>query len=513
MFRMHAFSEKTLPWIAATAALAVAGCLLIGQRALTQMRDAFDTDARIMHRLLSQRAVQHDAILATLGLLQSPTDSDDRERRLSSVYPQVLLAAKRSNEAQWPLAGSATSLATAEAASRAKARPVLAVVDYTKGQFWMVQASSTLSHALLIDMQSMVPWSEWPTAINGAGDRDSAVRVALAIGTNEWVLQPGKLQGSPWKFEFHKHLATESQPFDVVVTRCVRWSEMPWLLMFGWCALSIALMIGLATILRQRRARVRAEELLRLGQVARLNSLGELAAGMAHELNQPLTAVLANTQAAARLLKDDPPDIATAQPAMQRAADQARRAADVLSRLRQSVAQPNRALPLQSTSLEAAVRNALYLLEPQLRALRIQTEIVATHSAKVMADATALEQVIHNVLTNASNALQTVPAANRRIRLTISVNTTRGELAIVDSGPGIPADVLPRVFEPFFTTRASGDTPSDALGLGLSICESLMENMGGRIRAENARAGENELHGAMFTLSLPLAAAPTKDGA
>ena len=74
MFRMHAFSEKTLPWIAATAALAVAGCLLIGQRALTQMRDAFDTDARIMHRLLSQRAVQHDAILATLGLLQSPTE-------------------------------------------------------------------------------------------------------------------------------------------------------------------------------------------------------------------------------------------------------------------------------------------------------------------------------------------------------------------------------------------------------------------------------------------------------
>jgi len=153
------------------------------------------------------------------------------------------------------------------------------------------------------------------------------------------------------------------------------------------------------------------------------------------------------------------------------------------------------------------------LLEPQLRAQRIQTEIVATHSAKVMADATALEQVIHNVLTNASNALQNVPAANRRIRLTISVNTTRGELAIVDSGPGIPADVLPRVFEPFFTTRASGDTPSDALGLGLSICESLMENMGGRINAENARAGESELHGAMFTLSLPLAAAATKDGA
>ena len=76
----------------------------------------------------------------------------------------------------------------------------------------------------------------------------------------------------------------------------------------------------------------RAEELLRLGQVARLNTLGELAAGMAHELNQPLTAVLANTQAASRLLNEDEPDLETARLAMTQAVDQARRASDVLGR-------------------------------------------------------------------------------------------------------------------------------------------------------------------------------------
>jgi C4-dicarboxylate-specific signal transduction histidine kinase len=92
--------------------------------------------------------------------------------------------------------------------------------------------------------------------------------------------------------------------------------------------------------LRQRAERSRAEELLRLGQVARLNTLGELAAGMAHELNQPLTAVLASTQAARRLLDDDPPELDTARQAMAQAVEQARRASDVVGRLRRASSGP-----------------------------------------------------------------------------------------------------------------------------------------------------------------------------
>ena len=290
--------------------------------------------------------------------------------------------------------------------------------------------------------------------------------------------------------------------------------------MLSWCAVVTALMVGLAAVLRQRRARRRAEELLRLGQVAKLNSLGELAAGMAHELNQPLTAILANTQAAARLLRDDPPDIETARPAMQRAAEQARRAADVLARLRRSVAQPDRALVLQPTSLEHAARNALYLLEPQFRAQQIQTEIIVARAVSVMADATALEQVIHNVLINAVNALRQSPIANRRLRITISEAAAMGELVVADNGPGIAAEILPRVFEPFFTTRMSesvvGESQDaldsldslDSLGLGLSICESLVGTMGGRISAANGT--EDTMRGAVFTVSLPLAASDAK---
>ena len=117
--------------------------------------------------------------------------------------------------------------------------------------------------------------------------------------------------------------------------------------------------------LRQRAARSRAEELLRLGQVARLNTLGELAAGMAHELNQPLTAVMANTQAARRLLDDDPPELDTARQAMAQAVEQARRAADVVGRLRRVVERPDLAGQTQAVNLAEAVRRALYLLEPE----------------------------------------------------------------------------------------------------------------------------------------------------
>jgi signal transduction histidine kinase len=114
------------------------------------------------------------------------------------------------------------------------------------------------------------------------------------------------------RFEFHKHLAADSQPFDVAATQTVGWAALPWGRMALWALVLAAVLACARHGLRQRAERSRAEELLRLGQVARLNTLGELAAGMAHELNQPLTAVMASTQAARRLLDDDPPELDTA---------------------------------------------------------------------------------------------------------------------------------------------------------------------------------------------------------
>jgi C4-dicarboxylate-specific signal transduction histidine kinase len=242
--------------------------------------------------------------------------------------------------------------------------------------------------------------------------------------------------------------------------------------------------------------------LLRLGQVARLNTLGELAAGMAHELNQPLTAVLANTQAAMRLLKESPPEIDTAQTAMQRASEQARRASDVATRLRRSVERPDTQAERVRVRLNDSVRDALYLLEPQCREHRVTTEIVSARDVEVLADPIALEQVIHNLATNALHALDQMDASERRLTITISQTPTHGELRIADNGPGIAPDALPRLFEPFFSTRSD----AGGLGLGLSVCESLVTNMDGRISAQNRSP-----RGAEFIVTLPLAS-PTTSG-
>lgn len=478
-----------LPWIALWLLVSAAGSAWIARSALERLREAFETDARIVHRLLSQRVVQHDAIMATLALLSGPDDAAQPEQRLSSVYPQILGVQRRDGEQAWP----DEKLRAADVLSRARGRPVLSEVDFDRGRYQIVQGVGPTSHALRIDIRAMVPWSEWPMA----PDR-SPVRVLLEHEGQRLVLQAGapEKSGPGWRFDFRKHLAADSQPFDVVALRQVGWSELPWGWMAAWTAAFGAVLAALLALQRQRTERRRAEELLRLGQVARLNTLGELAAGMAHELNQPLTAVLANTQAASRLLRDDPPDLDTARSAMTQAAEQARRASQVVGRLRRAVERPDLAAQTRAVPLADAVRAALYLLEPEFARQQVSVQFnAADNSPVVMADPVALEQITHNLLRNALQALEQVAPEQRRLELRLGIEDGQGVLHVSDSGPGIPPDVLPRIFEPFFTTRQGG------LGLGLSLCETLAASMGGSLSA-----AAHAPRGATLRLALPLAA-------
>ena len=492
--------RRRWPWILAWLALTLLGELLLARLALDRLQSAFDTDARIVHRLLSQRVVQHDAVMAMLALLQ-PEDgaagaghSSGPGQRLSSVYPQILDVRHRAQGTDWPDA----QWFAAETASRSLGRPVLAHTDLARGRYALVLAASDSAYALDIDLRSTVPWSEWPMTPDS-----SPVRVTLEHEGQQFVVQPGQLDravfGGGWLFEAHKHLAAESQPFDVVSSRRVGPGDLPWTWMAAWAAVAGGTLALLAAWQRQRAERRRAEDLLRLGQVARLNTMGELAAGMAHELNQPLTAVLANTQAASRLLSEEPPEIDTARHAMSQAVEQARRASAVVTRLRRTIERPDLSAPPQTIDLSLALRDALYLLEPEFARRNVLAHVdVPSAPALVLAEPVALEQIIHNLLMNALQALGTgLPqdhSAQQARQIRLSVRSVPGvvTLAVADNGPGIPADVLPRIFEPFFTTRSGG------LGLGLSLCETLATGMGGRLSAA--------LHaprGAVFTLTLP----------
>ncbi len=477
-------------WLLLWCVLSALGGVALARLELAQLQAAFETDARIAHRLLSQRVVQHDAVMATLALLQPTADASAQatppEQRLPSVYPQILGVQRRDRGASWP----DQRLQAAETLSRALRRPVLAGVDLARGRYQLVLAAEPTSFAMQLDLRAVVPWSEWPMAPD-----TSPVRVTLEHEGQTFVLQPGRIQTGGWRFEFHKHLATESQPFDVVAVRQVGWAELPWGWMLGWAALMAALLLAGLAWLRQRTERQRAVELLRLGQVARLNTLGELAAGMAHELNQPLTAVLANTQAASRLLNDEPPELASARNAMTQAVEQARRASEVVGRLRRAVERPDSAAQRRPVVLEDAVRNALYLLEPEFKRREVVPQLDAPGGPiTVLAEPVALEQIIHNLLMNALQALEHVATPERQLKVTLGAQGKLGMISIADSGPGIAPDVLPRIFEPFFTTREAG------LGLGLSLCETLASGMGGSLTA-----AQNPPRGAVFRLSLPLA--------
>ncbi len=477
------FRHNQLAVAIAGVVVAAVGCVVIARLEFSNLRAAFETDARIVHRLLSQRTAQHDAVMAMLVLLQPDNHAAHPEQRIPSVYPQILNVQQRKVESTWPDA----ALRSAEDESRHNRRAAVASVDFANGRYQLVQAAILNSYAAQIDLRGMVPWEEWPMP-----RETSPVRVLLQYNGQQFVLQPGHGHRGWWQFDFRKRLAADSQPFVVVAVRNVGGADLPWIKMLGWTLLTAAALAALLALERQRAKRRRAEELLRLGQVARLNTLGELAAGMAHELNQPLTALLANTQAARRLLDDDPPELATAREAMQRAAEQARRAADVVGRLRRIVERPDVAGQLQPVSLEAAVGNALYLLEPELQRLAVKPAVNSA-AVSVLAEPVALEQIIHNLLINALQALAQVPVGERKLILAMTAANHKGVLTVRDSGPGIAADVLPRLFEPFFTTREGG------LGLGLSLCESLAAGMGGALTA-----AAHMPRGAAFTLQLPL---------
>ena len=149
---------------------------------------------------------------------------------------------------------------------------------------------------------------------------------------------------------------------------------------------------------------------------------------------------------------------------------------------------------MRRMALADVVTQVLDLLAPTLRRLQVAPQVKAAAPVHVMADPIALEQIVHNLVQNALQALENVPAPERQLVLTLAHTPHHGVLTVVDTGTGIAPDLLPRLFEPFMSTR------SDGLGLGLTLCETLAAHMGGRLRADHHLP-----RGALFELQLPLA--------
>jgi signal transduction histidine kinase len=250
-----------------------------------------------------------------------------------------------------------------------------------------------------------------------------------------------------------------------------------------------------ANTLGRRRAEIEGQRLRGdLAHVGRVATVGELTASLAHELNQPLTAILANAQTARRLLESDTADLTELRAIVGDIVDDDKRASEVINRLRSLLKKG----PLERSRLDMSevVGQVARLAAGDAILRNVATRLeLASDLPPVHGDRVQLQQVVLNLILNGLDAMRSSEAGRR----TLVLRATRAdpatvEVAVQDSGTGIEKTVLDHIFDPFYTTKADG------LGMGLAIVRSIVEAHGGRVRAANNPDG-----GAIFSFTLPVA--------
>jgi two-component system, LuxR family, sensor kinase FixL len=229
-----------------------------------------------------------------------------------------------------------------------------------------------------------------------------------------------------------------------------------------------------------------------LVHVSRLSAMGEMASALAHELNQPLAAISNYMKGSRRLLADTDPNKSKIETALDRAAEQALRAGQIIRRLRDFVARGESEKRIESLSKLVEEAGALGLTGAREQGVQLRFNLDPKYDL-VLVDRVQIQQVLVNLFRNALEAMAHSPQ-----RELIASNARDAddmvEVAVFDTGPGIPDDVMPNLFQTFYTTKETG------MGVGLSISRSIVEAHGGRMWAEANSSG-----GATFRFTLPAA--------
>ncbi|MDD2769324.1 MAG: ATP-binding protein [Methylococcus sp.] len=293
-------------------------------------------------------------------------------------------------------------------------------------------------------------------ALYGGGDYEGEYRVGLPCAKARWVASRGKVE------------------FDV--------SGKP-IRMRG---------VSIDITRRKLAEQVVQQQRHELAHLSRVTLLGELSGSLAHELNQPLTAILANAQAAQRFLDQEPLDIGEVREILGDIVKEDKRAGEVIRRLRLLFRKGE--LQHGPIDVNALVEDVLKLLRSDLvsQSVGVVTTL-APALPMISGDRVQLQQVLLNLVMNACDAMACLDRTEREIRIVTETAAANGiRLTVADRGRGIPAEDLERVFEPFVTTKNHG------LGLGLSVCRTIVSAHGGTIRAAN-----NPERGVCFSLILP----------
>ncbi len=237
-----------------------------------------------------------------------------------------------------------------------------------------------------------------------------------------------------------------------------------------------------------------------LAHLTRVSTMGQLASSLAHELNQPLTAILSNVQAAQRFMMADPIDLAELRDILNDIVQDDYRASEVIRRIRAVVKKGG--LEVIPLDLAGVMRDVVALVHSDaiVRGTRVTLDIDST-LPPVRGDRVQLQQVMLNLLLNAFDAMNEVPPVDRMVCVTLKpADNGMVLIAVRDRGHGLTADKLDKIFKPFFTSKPQG------LGLGLSISRSIIDMHRGRLWAEN-----NNDRGATFYVALPVGDATPED--
>lgn len=345
-------------------------------------------------------------------------------------------------------------------------------------------------------------------SITPFGDSLRQIRISKGDGNAEEFLQASRqMPQAGWAV----HLLSDTASIrDTLILR---------LTLAGFAALTVLLLISLYLVNRQRRLalqqstlllekrvnqrteelrneieeRKKAEQTLRdtqneLIQAAKLAGLGQMSAGISHELNQPLTAIRNYSQNAHRMLERQ--QIETACGNLAEIDTLTQYMADIISQLRGFSRKSTGELSL--VSIRQSADQAISLFQSEIDRNHIRMNLNIDPEITISTDPLLLNQVLVNLLSNSIQAMQHSETRS----ITISLETSQAEICIRlgDTGPGIADDVIENIFDPFFTTKEVGL----GLGLGLSICYRIMESLGGRIEVANMASG-----GACFELYLP----------
>jgi signal transduction histidine kinase/integral membrane sensor domain MASE1 len=251
--------------------------------------------------------------------------------------------------------------------------------------------------------------------------------------------------------------------------------------------------VSLVDISERKRAEIQAREAQReLAHVARVSAMGDLAASLAHQVNQPLAGILTNAQAARRLLDFDVPRMDQARDAIAEIIDDGRRAGDIVNRVREMMSRAGQAPEL--IEVNTLIRDVEKLMHSDavIRGVSLRFDASARVGC-VLGNRIDLQQVLLNLVMNAMDAVDASSDGDRRIVIDTEAADGRILVRVIDYGPGVEAGTESQIFEPFFTTKPRG------MGIGLSLARSIVERHAGRVSVAPTPG-----HGATFTVTLPL---------